>query len=443
MTNHKIAAAVAIALGTGGVAHAVVPSVAQCQNPQHQVYIAGSSAAQNAFFTGVNVDILASNGSVYQSGSANGNFKAICGVSANAAVAPVGESLLIHYRAEGGSVVGALPIAAGGSHPLNFLLTSGATTVGTVAAPVTLAVTGNSATNGTTDSFGGPNLVKANVDIGIIDVEGAQFVGTNYPSLYSAGVYGSATPAQMAALSSKEKPLVGQVFGLFVNTSGLNGGGTGQAINLSNESVANILDGTFTDWSQVPTLVGGVAGVASTSAAPITLINRESGSGTRAQASIYFLNYNCGQATRAISDPNPPADGYATGDVIAAAQSTPGGITYASIDQAPKANLTLASLNGVAPSNLAATSGDYGDWFEARIVKGNTTLDAVGTAFYNYLVNVVPTNAKAPQSKQVLTIPNAGVPANVAPALPVAVNGVIYTNPYGRSGKSCGAPKKQ
>jgi ABC-type phosphate transport system substrate-binding protein len=405
------------------------------------VFVAGSSAAQNAFFTGVNTDILGSGGSLYK--SSNGNFQAICGVSANALVAPVGDSLLVHYRAEGGSVVGVLPIAAGGSHPLNFLTATGATAVGTLAAPVTLAVTGTSATVGTTDGWGGANLVKHDVDIGVADVEAAQFVGTNYPTAYSAAVFGAASAAQLTAAASKEKPLVDQVFGLFVNTSGLNGGGTGQAINLSNESVANILDGTITDWSQVPTLVGGVAGVASNVAAPIALINRESGSGSRAQASIYFLAYNCGQNTRVISDPSPSADGYATSDVIAAAQSTPGGITYASIDQAPKANLTLASLNGIAPSTLAATSGDYGDWFQARSLKGNTALDAVGTAFYNYIVNTIPTNAKAPQSKQVLTIVNAGVPANAAPALPVVANGVIYTNPYSRGGKSCGAPKKQ
>jgi PBP superfamily domain len=406
------------------------------------VFVAGSSAVQNAFFTGVNADILGTNGSLYK--SSTGNFQAICGISANAAVAPVGDSLLIHYRAEGGSVVGVLPIAAGGSHPLNFLTATNAAAVGTVAAPVTLAVTGTSATVGTTDGWGGANLVKHDVDIGVADVEATQFVGTNYPSAYSAAVFGAASASQLGSVSAnKEKPLVDQVFGLFVNTNGLNGLGTGQAINLSRESVANILDGTVTDWSQVPTLVGGAAGVASTSAAPIVLINRESGSGSRAQASIYFLDYNCAQTTRVIADPNPSADGYATGDVIAAAQSTPGGITYASIDQAPKANLTLASLSGITPSVVAATSGDYDDWYQARSIKGNTALDAVGTAFYNYLVNTIPTNAKAPQSKQVMTIVNAGTPANAAPALPVVANGVIYTNPYSRLGKSCGAPKKQ
>jgi hypothetical protein len=255
MRNDKLAAAIAIALGTGTAAHATVPTLAQCQTPLHQVYVAGSSAAQNAFFTAVNTDVFASNGSLYK--SSNGNFQALCGVSANAAYAPVGDSVLIHYRAEGGSVVGALPIAAGLGHPLNFLLTSGVTTVGTLAAPVTVSTTGTSATVGTTDGWGGGNLVKHEVDIGITDVEPAQFVGANYPSAYSATVFGSASASQMAALKSKQSPLVDQVFGLFVNTTNIGGGASGQAINLSRETVANILDGTYTDWSQVPTVTVG------------------------------------------------------------------------------------------------------------------------------------------------------------------------------------------
>src|SRR5580692_10172216 len=101
MRNDKLVAAIALALGTVPAAHAVVPTLAQCQAPQHQVYVAGSSAAQKAFFTATNADVFAGNGSLYV--SSNGNFQALCGVSASAAYAPVGDSVLIHYRAEGGS----------------------------------------------------------------------------------------------------------------------------------------------------------------------------------------------------------------------------------------------------------------------------------------------------------------------------------------------------
>jgi len=438
MTNHKIAAAVALALGTGGVAHATAPTAAECANPNEQVYVAGSSAAQNAFFTAVNTDFLGGNGSLYV--SSNGNFKAICGISSNSAVAPTNTSILLHYRAEGGSVVGALPIAAPGTHNLNFLNTSGVTTVGTLTAPVTLTTTGTSSTVGTTDGWGGA-VVKHAVDIGITDLEPAQLVGANYPSLYSTTVFGSATPAQLAGLaSSKQKPLVDQVFGIFVNTNGFSGGGTGQAVNLSKDAVANILDGTFSDWSQVPTLTGSTV---STVAAPITVENREAGSGSRAQASIYFLDYNCAQSTTVIADPSPASDYYATQDALNAASSTAGAITYASIDnnttsKAP--NLSLASLNTVTATNLHATSGDYGDWYEAQSIKGNTTLDTVGTAVYNYIVSTLPGVNKAPQAVDILAIPN--VAGNTAPA--GAVSGVgstpIYINPYGRSAKSCGPP---
>jgi hypothetical protein len=436
MRNDKLVAAIALALGTVPAAHAVVPTLAQCQAPQHQVYVAGSSAAQKAFFTATNADVFAGNGSLYV--SSNGNFQALCGVSASAAYAPVGDSVLIHYRAEGGSVVGALPIAAGLGHPLNFLLTSGAAAVGTLAAPVTLTVTGSSATVGTTDGWGGGNLVKHEVDIGIVDIEPAKFVGANFPSAYSPAVFGTATPAQLGALNIS--PLVDQVFGIYVNTSGLNGGASGQALNLSRETIAGILDGTMTDWSQVPTVNGGVAGVASNVPAPIVVENREAGSGTRTGASIYFLNYNCSQSNRPINETGN--DGFATGDVLNAANSTAGAITYASIDNS-KPNLTLVSIGGMVPSNVAATSGDYDWWFEAQTVKGNTALDATGTAIYNYIKNTIPTNAKAPQVKDILTIPGAGVPANPSVVAPAAVNGIIYTNPFGRNHESCGAPKRK
>ena len=439
MTNQKIAAAVAIALGTGGIAHATAPTLAQCQSPAEQVYVAGSSAAQKAFFAGVNADILGSNGALYVSD--NGNFQAICGVSANSAVAPIGTSLLIHYRAEGGSVVGALPIAASGSHPLNFLLTSGAASVGTLAAPVTLAVTGTSSTVGTTDGWGGTNLVKHLVDIGITDLEAGQLVGQNYPTAYSPSVFGSASATQMGNLKSKSTPLVDQVFALYVNTTNIGNNTSGQAINLSRETVANILDGTITDWAQVPTVTGGQVNT-NGSASPITVINREAGSGSRTGASIYFLDYNCAQTSRFINDPSPANDYYATGDAINAATSTPGGITYASIDNAGKANLTQATLSGIKASNLTATSGDYDWWYEAQVIKGNTSLDSVGTAFYTYVSGTIPEVSKAPQVADILAIPGAGTVANTT-SVPVTATGIIYVNPYGRNSNSCGQPKKK
>jgi hypothetical protein len=128
--------------------------------------------------------------------------------------------------------------------------------------------------------------------------------------------------------------------------------------------------------------------------------------------------------------------------VINTATSTPGAITYASIDNAGKANLTTVSLSGVAPANLAATSGDYDWWYEAQVVKGNTTLDATGTAIYNYTIGTIPEVSKAPQVKDILAIPGAGTVANTT-SVPVTATGIIYVNPYGRNSNSCGQPHKK
>src|SRR5260370_521405 len=304
MRNMKIAAAVAMAIGGVPAAYAVAPTLANCQNPTDSLFLAGSSAAQKGFLSAVNTDGLGGNGVTYT--PSNGNFQALGGISSNASLAPIGNAVVIHYRAEGGSVVGALPIVSG--KPIKFLDISTATTLGGA-----LATTGTSATVGTADGWGGA-LTSHTVEVGITDVEPAQFVGSNYPSAYSSAVFGTANGTQLAALP--KTALIGQVFGLFVNTSGINGGGTGQAIDLSRETAAAILKGTYTDWSQVPTSSGGQV---SNVAKAITLVNREAGSGSRASTSIYFLNTNCAPTGSTISDPTPATDGYATGDVLATA----------------------------------------------------------------------------------------------------------------------------
>jgi PBP superfamily domain len=434
MNNLKLASAIALALGGISAAQAgTAPTLAQCQSPTDTLFVAGSSAAQNAFANALNTDAFGGAGVTFK--ASNGNFEAFCGISANASFAPVGNSVVVHYRAEGGSVVGALPIVS--TKPVKFLNLASATSLGQ-----TLTTTGTSETVGTTDGWGGP-LIEHAVEVGVTDLEPAQFVGKNYPSAYSTSVFGSATAAQLAGLS--KTVLFDQVFGLFVNTSGLNGGGTGQAINLSKQAYANILDGNYTDWSQVPTTAftsgaATTAGVVSNVAAPITVINREAGSGTRTGASIYFLGYNCGQTATFVNDPNPAADYYATSDELAAASATPGGIAYASIDNAGKANLTTVSLNGIVPSNLAATAGDYGWWYEAQLIKGTITSTG-GPTIYSFLTTELANVNTAPHAADILAVPGAGSPKN-AVSVPVVANtsepgSAIYVNPFTHSSSSC------
>lgn len=433
MSNLKIASAVALALGGFSAAHAALPTTAACAASNNDIYIAGSSAVQKALFTALTAPggPFFTNGPAAYYKSSNGNFQMLCGFDA------ANNLVAVHYRGEGGSVVGALPLVAP-QHQIRFLDLTGAGLPAAVAYPgsASVPVAGSSAANGTNDTWGPTNTIKHFVDVGITDVEPTQFVGANYPSAYDKTVFGgTGTSANFGSLTTTG--LVDQVFGVFVNTSGINGGGTGQAINLSREAVAGILDGTYTDWSQIPSPAGGMV---STSSQAITLANREAGSGTRTQASIYFLDYGCYQTNRPIAETGA-ADGFSTAASLAAA-NVPGGITYASIDNAGAAGLSLASINGIAPTNLAATSGQYDDWYEARLIRAaNTTPLAPALAIYTYLANTLPAVAKAPQASDILATPNVG--GNVS-AVPVVAVGAtpIYINPYGRSGTSCGTAKK-
>jgi PBP superfamily domain len=427
--NLKIAAAVAVAIAGHSAAEAA-PTVAACASAGAKLYVAGSSAAQPSFATALANDLFDSGGETTISAT-NGNFKAYCGAAkaGNGASIPTGTITTVYYRGEGGSVVGALPLVGAGK-PIKQLDIS--TAACQIAAPVT---TGTSATVGTTDGWGGC-VTNHLVEMGVTDLEPTVFVPPNYPSLYSPAVFGSATKTQLAGLIST--PLFQQVFGIYVNTSGINGGGTGQAINLSRETVANILNGNYTDWNAVPSATGGV--VSSTSQA-ITLVNREAGSGTRTGASIYFLGTNCSLAPGSLSDPTPANDGFATGDVLTTAAGKPGAITYASIDNS-NASLSIASLSGVTPSNLAATSGQYDWWFEATAQKGPSITSPSGTALYNFLVGGELANvATAPHAVDVLAIPNVGTNSATVPVTASTVGGkTIYINPFTKGGNSCSLP---
>jgi hypothetical protein len=438
MSNLKVAAAVALALGGSVASQAALasPTAAQCAAPAASLYVAGSSAAQPSFATALANDLFDATGETVISapavaGSANGNFKAYCGVAkaGNGAGVAAGAIATVYYRGEGGSVVGALPIVANKS--VKFLDLSQPSCQ--VTNP---SVVGLSVNVGTTDGWSGCVSLHA-VEMGVTDLEPGQFKAPNYPSAYSTTVFGSATPAQLAGMA--KTPLFQQVFGLFVNTQGINGGAVGQAIDLSRETAAAVLSGNYADWSAVPTATGGA--VSSTSQ-PITIVNREAGSGTRTGATIYFLGTNCVTYPATLSDPTPSSDGYATGDVLATAATTPGAITYASIDNNGKQpNLTMASLSGVTPSNLAAANGKYDWWFEATAEKGNITSPG-GLGIYNWLVGGELANiATAPHAVDILAIPNAGTNLGAVPVTSHTIGTVtIYINPFTKGGNSCSIP---
>jgi hypothetical protein len=439
MNNLTVAAAVALALGAASAAQAA----GTCASPDFALYVAGSSAAKPAFQTALAADLFTTESSF---SSTNGDFEAFCGpISATGSSKTgltAGSIATVYYRAEGGSVVGALPVVSGKAIKFLDLAAPGCA----IASPVT---TGTSAANGTTDSWGGC-VTQHGVELGVTDLEPSVFLASakNYPTAYSTAVFGTASPAQLVSLTSTSIPLFQQVFGIFVNTSGINGGAVGQSINLSKETVAQILTGHYVDWSKVPSASGGA--VSSTSQT-IAIKNREAGSGTRTGASLYFLGAECTTLPIALKDGAASNDSFATSDVLKAAASLAGSITYASIDnQTKQSNLSMVSLSGVTPSNLAAASGQYDYWYEATAVNGNTTgnsggvTTAGGAAIASFLTGgELQALATAPHALDINVIPGKGGNVAVVPITSSAGSATIYLNPFTRGGSSCNIPVEQ
>jgi ABC-type phosphate transport system substrate-binding protein len=441
--THKyplIAAGVAAALA-GGYVQATPPTITEASGSTNTLFIAGSSAAKNAIITGVETDICgdpggASNTLLVSSTGGTKNFFALsCNIPVAIGSIPATTLVTIYYRTEGGSVVGALPVISGHNIKRIDLTNGGCAGSGTTA---TCPITGSTTANGPNDTWG-TAIVPDTVDLGVTDVEPGQLTGNDFPTQYAASAFGAATTAQMKNLNNQAKPLFDQVFGLVVNNTG---GGLPAAINLTQQSAANILNGTWTDWHQVPDAATGTVIAAAKS--PITVVNREAGSGTRTSANIYFLGYQC-------SSPNsiPGSTGnFSTTDLMNQVNTTPGAIGYASIDnvQDPHTgtsfpNVVLANINGVTPSNKLAATGQYDYWYEAQLIPA-TGLTGPQLALSNFLVGDLPKLANAPSEPDINVIP--GVASNVArPTLQSngkAGTSQVFVAPYTRGSKSCNVP---
>ena len=446
-----IAAAVAAAVASYHVD--AQPTLAQAQSPVASLVIAGSSAAAPGFEIAIEKDLCGGSGATPGSATlaissvgGSKNFLAYsCATGATFGSIPSGSIITVYYRTEGGSVVGALPLVNNTSIKRldlsNSTCATSTSTDGTGAQIATCTVTGTTSVVGTSDGWSGA-VTADTVQLGITDVEPGQLVGADYPSAYGT-YFGTATPAQMGSLTHSR--LFDQVFGFLVNTQQGNGLTAGQAINLSEQSAKAILSG-YTDWNAIPDALTGSPIGSSSATNNLVLINREQGSGTRTSANIYFLRYGCG-STNAISSSG--LGNFSTGDELTQANTTPGAIAYASIDNklnpansSKYTNLTLATINGVTPSNLAAATGQYGWWFEATAVipTGGITVTNSAT-LANELIGKVEELSYAPAIPDVLAIPGIGATVN-SPTTALTNNGgsgttEIYTNPYTRGGNSC------
>jgi hypothetical protein len=208
----------------------------------------------------------------------------------------------------------------------------------------------------------------------------------------------------------------------------------------------NILTKQVTDWSAVVDTNG--AQVASSSV-PIIIVNRELGSGSRAATDLLIAGDSCQSAGGSIKESTKTfTDYFATGDVLTALSSQAGGITYATIDNAAPANSILISIDGVAPSNIAAAGGKYNFWVEAVYT---TNPNASGDAgLTSYFTGELQKLATAPHVPDILANPTVG--GNTA-HVAVASNGntttgsltglgssTIYVNPFSRGKATCNIP---
>ena len=319
--NISIAAAIAAVLGTGtAFAQATnPPNLTQAAGAPVKLYISGSSAAQAAVTAAAEVSLC---GGILNSlaitGSPNANFLAFsCAPASGTAGADGNTYYTVYYRTEGGSVTGALPIV--NNVQLNELdLTNANITCSTSTASANLGqsvctatVSGTSAANGIDDSFSGA-ITKVFTNLGIMDVEPSALVGNNYPTAYLASAWGPNAESTLGSTVGTQ--LFDQVFGIYVNEKS----GTASTIftenplNLSTETVANILNHKIRNWNLVTDVSGQLVANASL---PITIVNREQGSGSRTTIDLLVMGDTCDAGSSAISDPSG-VDYFATGDVL-------------------------------------------------------------------------------------------------------------------------------
>jgi hypothetical protein len=459
--NIIIAAAVAAALGAN-VAGAVPPTAAQANASLHKLYIAGSSAAAGAFQAlikgrcAVATDFSTFQSQVFSpafSPAGTPDFRAFsCTFAAGDPTFP-STLVTVYYRAEGGSVMGVLPVF--NNKQLNFLDLSAAGAcpaagTGNVVCPVG----GNSGTNGIHDNFTS-GVAKHNVEMGVADLEPAVFASAdNTPvGTYDAAVIGPAVTADNLRNHFTQATVAQQTFEIVINNTpatltGLN--------NLTRQAVQEALNGNFNDWNTLaaaPTVAGlnstgaGSAGPQiAASASPITVCNREVGSGTRAASSIFFAGDVCSTgAVTAIAEFGVPADNFATSDELACVDTHPGAIGYVSVDNNSKIggtnqfpNVTAVAIDGVLGTNKASALGQYLFNYEMSVTQGASTAGSTAAALVPSLILGMQTGATSAQSAQINVLPGLGSPANVS-SLPLQQFGAkpIFTSLTTRGGNSC------
>ncbi|HEY4366978.1 MAG TPA: substrate-binding domain-containing protein [Steroidobacteraceae bacterium] len=347
--------------------------------------------------------------------SSTNDFRAYtCNLATGVVSAGGGETAVIYYRGEGGSVMGLRPLLASGPQIKRLQLSSCAFTTG-----VGSTVTNSCPTVGyvaVSDAVSS-GLEDAVSQVGLADLEPAVFTGENYPT---AATYSFLQPAlnvtERNSLNGSAAPMVGQAFGVYVNT---NNAELGNVDNLSRNTIANIFKGTYSDWQFVPKIGGGT--VTSTTL-PIKVCRREAGSGTQVATSIFF-----NATTGFVSTANPLGldisaggggvqENGSTGGMRTCISGTPGAIGYISseaddtgrrqIQIDGQGTLATETANNLGP--LIAT-GEYDYWYEMVSIK-RPGLTGSALSLANKLISVSQLQASGPTTPNIAFLSPTNAP---------------------------------
>jgi hypothetical protein len=284
-----------------------------------------------------------------------------------------GKTALIYHSvgqtlALGGSVIGVTPIVRDSnvgpdSIPyLSFVDETGC------AAPANLAGT---------DSVTGFPLYNCGLsqihrpDIGVSDVQPSLFTGVNLPVLAAPYAGYSIAPGGLPTDSKiKVQPVFAQGFGVALTKKLHDGLIGGVAVtNLTHQQVSGLLSGAYDNWSQL----GGPN-------APITLITRTKGSGTKAFFNAAFLENPCGASVAPID----PTSTGPTGTLTVHEWDATGDLRndLIAVDNAGGAGVAIIGLDSNSGNGLDASPGwTYATIDGRSVYVSNVALDvADGTA---------------------------------------------------------------
>ncbi|HVO47268.1 MAG TPA: hypothetical protein VMT29_13120 [Steroidobacteraceae bacterium] len=281
-----IAAAVALALGTNA-AHALAPGATL----DAVFYEAGGSAQENAAFASIYTLLTPSTVDIYTdqtTGALSPNYLIVTGTTNAAGNTALGlsssENILYFYKFNGGSFPnGAFPFAFPTSDTTNSVLNYPVTSaIGTSVATANASPATNPSSPTYKFTATGTATDPHSPDFGLTDVEVPIF-----NNLFNLNGVTALTSSQLAGI--QQDGIYIDVFGVAVTNAVFQGTGdfAGHAkTNFTKQEVAAILTGAFQNWNKMFDDNGNQM-----PNKPIWLLDRGSGSGTKASGNQYFLNY--------------------------------------------------------------------------------------------------------------------------------------------------------